>query len=132
MKYVLDTHVWVWWVSNPENLSRKARKAIAKAVAEERVYISCISAWELALLVARNRLRFTLHVEDWIARSEALRPLKFVPVDNTIALLSVHLPGTLHSDPADRIIIATALTMGAALVTKDPKILKYPHVKTVW
>ena len=129
---VLDTYAWVWWLSNSENLSRKARRAIAKAVAEERVYVSCISAWELALLAARKRLGFTLHVEDWIVKSETLQSLKFVPVDNTIALLSVHLPGTLRSDPADRIIIATALTMGAALVTKDEKILNYPHVKTVW
>jgi PIN domain nuclease of toxin-antitoxin system len=55
-----------------------------------------------------------------------------VPVSNSIALKSVQLPGALHNDPADRIIIATAVSLGAVLVTKDEKIRNYPHVKTAW
>ena len=58
--------------------------------------------------------------------------LSFVPVDNSIAVKSVLLPEPLHKDPADRIIISTAVTLGAALVTKDEKILNYPYVETIW
>jgi PIN domain nuclease of toxin-antitoxin system len=58
--------------------------------------------------------------------------MKFLPVDNEIARLSVSLPGKFHSDPADRMIVATARFLGAPLVTKDAKIRKYRHVKTVW
>jgi PIN domain nuclease of toxin-antitoxin system len=70
-------------------------------------------------------------VAAWIARSEALPFVQFVPLDNRIAL-SNHLPGEIHEDPADRIIIATALTAGASLVSKDTKIRDYPHVETIW
>ena len=129
---VLDTHVWVWWISNPENLSSKARQVIGKARTNKTIYVSSISAWEVAHLVAKDRLRFTMDVGDWIAKSETLPFLNFVPVDNAIALKSVYLPDPFHSDPADRIIIATALTMGADLVTKDERILNYPHVRTIW
>ncbi len=127
---VLATHIWVWWISNPEDLSNIGRKVIGEATTNKIIYVSSISIWEVALLVTKDRLRFTMDVR--IVKSEALPFLNFVPVDNVIALRSIYLPDPLHSDPADRIIIATALTMGAVLVTKDEKILNYPHVKTLW
>jgi PIN domain nuclease of toxin-antitoxin system len=73
-----------------------------------------------------------MDVEAWVAKSEALPFLHFVPVDNAIAIKSVKLPDPFHPDPADRIIIATALTLGFPLVTRDEKILDYPHVRTTW
>jgi PIN domain nuclease of toxin-antitoxin system len=129
---VLDTHVWVLFVSNPELLSKRAKRSLDAAMEEKGILISSISAWEVAVLVAKKRLRLTLGVTDWIAKSEALPFITFIPVDNSIAIKSVNLPQPLHSDPADRIIIATAISMGAPLVTKDKKILKYPHVQTIW
>jgi len=129
---VLDTHVWVFFVSNPEVLSKRAKRSLDAAMEEKGILISSISAWEVALLVAKKRLRLTLGVTDWIAKSEALPFITFIPVDNSIAIKSVNLPQPLHSDPADRIIIATAISMGAPLLTKDEKILKYPHVQTIW
>lgn len=129
---LLDTHAWVWWVNDPQELSSAANRAINTAREESAVYVSSMSAWEVALLVAKGRLQLTLDVEDWIIRSEALPFLNFIPVDNRIAVRSTTLPGTLHGDPADRIIIASALTLGAAIVTKDERIKRYRHVKTVW
>jgi len=129
---VLDTHAWVWWISSPERLSEKAQTEIEQAMETKEIHISSISAWEVALLVRKGRLELSLPAEDWVARSEALPFLDFVPVDNHIAMRSVHLPGELHDDPADRIIIATALTLGAPLVSKDSKIRSYRHVKTIW
>ena len=129
---VLDTHAWVLFVSNPELLSKRAKRSLDAAMEEKGILISSISAWEVALLVAKKRLRLTLGVTDWIAKSEALPFITFIPVDNSIAIKSVNLPQPLHSDPADRIIIATAISMGAPLLTKDEKILKYPHVQTIW
>ncbi len=129
---VLDTYVWVLFVSNPELLSKRAKRSLDAAMEEKGILISSISAWEVALLVAKKRLRLTLGVTDWIAKSEALPFITFIPVDNSIAIKSVNLPQPLHSDPADRIIIATAVSMGAPLLTKDEKILKYPHVQTIW
>jgi len=122
----------IWFISNPELLSKKANRVVDSALREEKIFISSISAWEVALLVYNKRLQLTLDVADWIAKSEMLPYFQFIPVDNAIAIKSVSLPKPLHSDPADRIIIATAISLGASLVTKDKKILNYPHVKTVW
>jgi len=128
----LDTHAWIWWVSSPAFLSETAKGIIDGAATERNIFISAISTWEVAILVMRGRLKLTMSAGDWVAASEALPFLNFVPVSNSIALKSVQLPGALHDDPADRIIIATAVSLGAILVTKDEKIRNYPHVKTAW
>lgn len=129
---VLDTHVWIWWVSSPSFLSETAKTVIDGEVTKKEIFISSISVWEIAILVSRGRLKLTMSDNDWVTASEALPFLNFVPVNNSIAMKSVNLPGILHNDPADRIIIATALSLGAVLVTKDEKIRNYPHVKTAW
>ncbi|MFH1082364.1 MAG: type II toxin-antitoxin system VapC family toxin [Pseudomonadota bacterium] len=129
---VLDTHVWVWFVSNPELLSKAAKKAINVSIEQKAIFISSISVWEVALLVANSRLKLTIDVNDWIAKSERLPFFQFVPVDNSVAVQSVNLPQPLHKDPADRIIIATAITLAAPVVTKDEKLSDYPHVETIW
>ena len=129
---VIDTHTWIWFISKPEVLSKQATKAVSAAVKEKSVLISSISAWEVALLVIKKRLTLSLDVTDWIAKSENLPFIQFITVSNSIAIKSVNLPQPLHPDPADRIIIATALSAGAPLVTKDEKLLNYPHVKTIW
>jgi PIN domain nuclease of toxin-antitoxin system len=129
---VLDTHAWVWWVSQAPDLPRRVRQRIERGLEEDALCVSSISAWEVAMLVKRRRLELTMAVGDWLGASEALPSVRFVPVDNRIALRSVLLPEPLHNDPADRIIIATALQLGAAVVTKDDKLRRYPHVETIW
>jgi len=83
------------------------------------------------MLERRGRLELRIPAGLWVEKCERLSLFHFVPVDDTIARLAVELPEPIHSDPADRIIIATALSLGATLVTKDQKILAYPHVKTL-
>jgi PIN domain nuclease of toxin-antitoxin system len=129
---LLDTHAWVWLVNDPQELSKRARDAISEATAKRSIYISSISVWEVALLVATGRLELTLDVQDWIAKSEALPFFTFVPVDNATFVRSVLLPGPLHADPADRIIIATAIMKGMPVVTKDQRIRRYARVKCIW
>lgn len=129
---VLDTHAWVWWVADPAKLTARARRAVDSAVEHGEVSISSISAWEVAVLVARGRLELTMDVADWVAASESLPFVRFVPVDNRIALRSVNLPAQFHADPADRIIVATALELDARLVTKDDRIRGSGVVTTVW
>jgi PIN domain nuclease of toxin-antitoxin system len=129
---VLDTHAWVWWMSNPRELSAKAKAAIDSAASARAVHISCISAWEVAMLVVKGRLELTMDVEDWVNMSGALPFMNFVPVDNHIAMRSTRLPGYRYRDPADRIIIATAIVLGQPVVTRDRKISSYPGVESVW
>ena len=129
---VLDTHAWLWWISNPENLGASAVAAIEQAMTENGIFISSISTWEIALLVAKGRLVLSIDLHDWVRKTESLPFVRFMPVDNTVALRSVALPGDFHADPADRIITATALTTGLPLVTKDEKIQACSFIQTIW
>ena len=129
---VADTHVWIWWLSDPDKIPAKARKLLAESSQEAAIYISSISAWEILLLAAKGRIEFTMDAQDWITKAEALPFFRFVAVDNAIAMRSVRLPGSFHKDPADRIIVATAMILGTTLITSDTRIRKYPHVKTIW
>lgn len=130
---VLDTHVLVWWVTGrTAELSRKARTAIDKEAAGGEILVSSISAWEIAMLVERGRLQLTMDVEQWLEIIDEIDAVRFVPVNNRIAVKSVALPGEFHKDPADRLIVATARDAAAPLVTVDEKIRQYAHVATIW
>jgi PIN domain nuclease of toxin-antitoxin system len=128
---LLDTHAWVWWASGSRELPARVRRQVQAAFAEARLWVSSISAWEVALLVQRGRLVLRLSVREWVARCESLSGLQFMPVDNAIELRAVELTG-LHSDPADRLIVATAERLGAALVTRDERLRAYTGIATLW
>ncbi len=130
---MLDTHTLVWWVDGNTKLSATAVQAIMPFMKQPRsVLVSSISIWEITLLIQKNRLELTRPLHDWLDLVERLPVLRFVPVDNPIARLSVELPGEFHPDPADRIIVATAIVNDARLLTRDANIRRYPHVKTLW
>ena len=130
---VLDTHVLIWWVSGARALSRDAMKRIeSNAVIEGGILVSSISAWEIAMLVAGNRLVLPMDVDAWLAEIARIPAIVFVPVDNAIAVKSASLPGQFHKDPADRMIVTLARQLSLELITSDEKILAYAHVKTVW
>jgi len=129
---VLDTHALIWWVTNDAALSKKAKAAIERERAGGEIIVSAISAWEIAMLVERETLVFSMDVENWLATVQQIPGVSFAPVDIDISLKSVQLPGEFHKDPADRLIVATARKFAAPLVTKDLKIRAYAHVKTIW
>lgn len=129
---LLDTHIWIWHIDNPGSLSRDALSAIEHAKYRKAVHISSISVWEICMLEKKGRLRLTIPVKSWIKKSEQLSFIKFIPVNNEIARKSAGLDGDLHQDPADKIIITTALEKGSPLITKDRRIIDYPGVSTLW
>ena len=129
---VLDTHVLVWWVTGDPALSKKAKAAIKREQAGGDIVVSCISAWEIAMLVKRDRLVLSMDVSSWLAAVTQIDAVRLVPVDVEVATKSVELPGEFHKDPADRMIVATARKLAAPLVTKDNRIRAYAHVKTIW
>ena len=129
---LLDTHAWVWFVSDPSQLSKAARKAVDGALEAGELAVSSMSVWEVAMLVEKGRLKLSMDAGAWVARSEAMPFLRFLPVTNAIALRSVELPPPLHSDPADGIIVATALQHRLPLVTKDRRLRAYEPVRTIW
>lgn len=129
----VDTHVLVWLASGARQMiSKKAMKRLSEELAQGEIWVSAISAWEIAMLVERQRLVLSMDVETWLNKISEIRSIRFQPVTNRIALESVRLPGEFHKDPADRIIVATARSMGMGLITADEKIQAYPHVKVLW
>ena len=120
---LLDTHALIWWIGGDARLSAPAAKLITQNLAEHSVLVSAISAWEVAQLVARDRLVLSRPVSDWLG---------LVQVDHRVAVESVVLPGDFHKDPADRFLVATARLLGATLVSCDDKIRAYAHVNSFW
>jgi PIN domain nuclease of toxin-antitoxin system len=125
----LDAHAWIWWVAGSRKLSVNAKKACA---ASEVLLISAICVWEVAMLVARERIGFDRDVELWIKQALALPGVRLEPLTPAIAVRSTRLPGNMVGDPADRIITATAMEYGVSLVTRDRNLAEYPYLRTVW
>lgn len=126
---VLDTATWIWRASDPTRLTTSARRAIDEA---ERALVSAISVWEVAMLVAKRRIRLDRPVEQWVDLALALPGIQLAALEPAIAVRSTKLPGDFHADPADRIIVATALEHAVPIVTPDERIRFYPHVQSTW
>lgn len=130
---IIDTHILVWWLNDDNQLSPASKKAIESEIKSEgEILASSISAWEIAMLVERGRLTLSMDVDSWIDLAAQIDFVRFVPIDNKVAIESTRLPGEFHKDPADRLITALARTMSVKLITADEKIRAYKHVKTVW
>ena len=84
------------------------------------------------MLINKGRLILSMDVESWFDEVTQIDGVRFIPVDNEIAIKSTVLPGVFHKDPADRMIVATARKLAVPLVTADQKIQNYEHVKTIW
>jgi len=125
---LLDTHVWIWLsIGELKSLSRKAQKALT---ARNR-WISAISCWELAKLVEKRRLGFTIPTLTWMRRSLAENNIRIADLTPEIAVASTELEG-FHQDPADQIIVATSRVLGMPLVTADQRIIRFGEVEAIW
>lgn len=122
---LLDSHVLVWLVEGDPRLGDGARGEIERTRDEDRIGVSAITPWEIAMLVEKGRLRLNLEVGAWVERALALPGVDLLPIEPAIAVDSVRLPGAFHPDPADRLIVATARHWPATLLTADGAILKY-------
>ena len=129
MTYLLDTHVWVWALEEPEKIGSKAR-SILQDLDNVRL-LSAISALEIARLIYFGKLHFSRPLSDWLHAS--MRALMATAIDLTpaVAVEAYSLPGQLHQDPADRILVASARLSSAILVTADKRLLNYKHVRTL-
>lgn len=131
---VLDTHVWLWSVAGDSALKSSARQLISTALRKSLVMVPAISVWEIGMLWQRGRIQLSQPVSEWVRGAIEKSGFTLLPLDAAIALESTMLPGTLHSDPADCMIVASARLHNALLLTRDAKIIKYGnlgHVDTV-
>ena len=129
---VLDTHALIWWVSGSPRLSARARREVDKALRQGPVAASAISLFEIATAVRRGRLELGFPAPEWLAELNRIAELRIEPVSAAIAQAAGNLPHSMHGDPADRIIAATATVLRAKLVTADRKLRRSSHVETVW
>ena len=126
---MLDTHAWIWWASESPRITKRALDAIEKS---DALGVSIISCWEVAMLVAKQRIGFRMDVQDWIDQALERPKVLLVQLDAQIAVLSTRLPGEFHGDPADRIIVATCLQSALPLVTKDRGITDWRQIQIIW
>ena len=126
---ILDTHAFIWLASDQELLAGAAKAAIRAN--SENLYISSITAFEIALLVKRERLNLPLAAKEFIERALKQHNIEELLIDRSILLRAASLPD-IHNDPFDRMIIASALIHNMPIITKDAKIQKYPGITTVW
>jgi PIN domain nuclease of toxin-antitoxin system len=132
---LLDTHVWVWYVEDDAaRFSPRIDPLVEGAVERGDLVVAAISVWEIAMLEAARRLELSVDVRAWVGRALSFPGVRLKGLSPAIAIESTRLPGRLHRDPADRILIATARLLGAALVTCDERIVAYAkqgHVNVV-
>jgi PIN domain nuclease of toxin-antitoxin system len=127
---LLDTHVIVWLAGDPGKLSRAATDAIREASREGGTAISAMTLWELAWLATNGRLDISGTAEAFV--EEIATRMVVRPITPEIAVLATQFPSSYPSDPCDRLIGATALAEGIALVTKDRAIRSSKQIKTIW
>jgi len=126
-RLILDTHVRLWLASGtPEKLRPDTRKALEQASGSSPLLVSIISVWEIALLESKKRLRLPMSVNEWVERALDRPDIRLIGLEHARTVIdSCGLSGDFHSDPADRLLVATARRENATLVTHDRKILDY-------
>lgn len=128
MRLLLDTHIWLWSLLEPERLSRRVARALTSP--KNELWLSSISVWEALLLVEKKRIQIDGAPGTWLTDALEVSPLREAPLTQEIALLSrsVVLP---HDDPADRFLAATARALELTLVTSDERLLASRSVSTL-
>jgi len=132
MPTLLDTHAWVWWLTEDRRLSSRARSRITTGLAKHDLWISLVSVWEVAKKVEKHQLVLDRPVEQWLDEAVTSQGLGVWELTRPILVQSCQLPQPFHGDPADQILVATARHHGAMLVTKDQRIRQYAHVQSLW
>lgn len=127
---VVDTHALLWWCLDPHKLSAAALATVGE-MERKGGFASAISIWELGIKIKRGKLELPIGIDELASRIERGGVIQLLPVDTSIWLRSLSLPWE-HNDPADRVIVATALIQGARLLTKDAAMHAFSEVSCVW
>jgi PIN domain nuclease of toxin-antitoxin system len=131
LNVVLDTHMWVWWLTATSPLKPVEREALDVAAERRELHISAISLWEVQGLHAKRRLNLPVPFAEWLGRAADPRIVSILPLDVDVVLAADALPETFHGDPADRLIVATARAHLMPLATRDAAIRK-SRVVSLW
>ena len=129
---IIDTHIQIWWVEESSRLTGAQRQAIENERRPSGIIgISAISVVEIARLSASGQIQLQPDALPWLRRLLSYPNVQLLPITPEIAVRAYALPEPFHPDPADRILVATALEHSCPLVASDGRILAYPHVNTI-
>jgi PIN domain nuclease of toxin-antitoxin system len=127
---VLDTHALLWWALDPDRLSVAATASV-REMERRGGFASAISIWELGTKIRRGKLDLGISIEEFVRRIDRSAIVQLLAVDTATWLRSLALAWD-HRDPADRVIVATALLQGVPLVTADAEIQRFGGIACVW
>jgi PIN domain nuclease of toxin-antitoxin system len=127
---LLDTHAWFFWTN--DSLDMLSKNALQKIEKSQTLAISIISCWEIAMLVAKERIKLSIDIQLWIDQALKYPGINLLAIDPEIAVMSTRLPGQFHGDPADRILMATCLKYQIPIISKDQKIQNWGNVQAIW
>lgn len=131
MKYLLDTHAWIWALEAPEKLPAPIREVLLEQ--DHLPFgLAAISPWEVAKKESKGRLHLSMPVRQWVECATQAPFIELLPLAVDIALESARLPSPFHKDPADQMIVATARVHNLVLISADQRLHTYPHVQTKW
>lgn len=129
---LLVTHIWLWYAEGiPDTLSPGVVARIYEARRERRLYVSMISVWEISLLLAKNRIVFSIPLSEWVEQGSVLPGPRLRALTTKAAIESILPPGNPHANPADRFLIAEVRVAGLTLVITDGKIIDYGRAEHV-
>jgi PIN domain nuclease of toxin-antitoxin system len=131
LSVLLDTHIWVWWLTPESPLSTRERAALDAEAERRELFLPAISLWEAQMLHAKGRLEVPLPFAEWLEQAADERMLSLVPLDVGVVLALDALPASFHGDPADRLIVASARSRGLPLATHDQGIRR-SRAATLW
>ena len=128
MNLLLDTHIWIWSVSEPQRLTRRVARELDNA--QNQLWLSPVSIWETLLLHRKGRLKIPEGFSTWVTRALTTMPLTEAPLTFEVAgaLSTINLA---HSDPADLFLAASAKVFGLTLVTSDRNLLRAPEISVL-
>lgn len=130
MSLLLDTHVWLWRLLEPDRVSAAAKNAISES--RSKLFLSPISTWETMFLARKGRVELDLSPREWVIDALRRSTLHAAPLTHEVALRSESLEGFDATDPADRFLVATALEHDLTLVTADRRMRDYEPLRTIW
>jgi len=129
---LLDSHVWIWWLTGQEDLPARKRESLDRLAQEGTPpFLAAISLWEAQMLYRKGRLQLQMDFPVWLSQASDPSAVRLLPLDTSVVLALDKLPERFHGDPADRIIVATAKAHGLELITEDKAIRKSRVVKVV-
>jgi PIN domain nuclease of toxin-antitoxin system len=131
LSVLLDTHVWVWWLTPDSPLPARERAALDAEAQRRELFLSAISMWEAQMLHSKGRLELPLPFAEWLEQAADERMLTLVPLDIGVIGALDALPQSFHGDPADRLIVASARSRGMPLATHD-RAIRRSRVVTLW